>query len=371
MQPPGKLRLIATAVLAALLFSVFTLLVFSDASPDVSARAAALYSPDTGTFLYEKDASKRLPMASTTKIMTALVASETGTLSQRIKIPKEATGIEGSSLYLSEGEQLTLEELLYGLMLRSANDAATAIALALCGSISAFAEKMNEKAAALGLSDTHFDNPHGLDSESHYTTAKDLARLGAAALENETVRRIASTYKITIGEGESRRLIVNHNKLLHSYDGAIGLKTGFTKKCGRCLVGAAERDGVTLVSATLSAPDDWADHKKMLDFGFAFLTCYARLATGDFQKEIAVLGGKQSTVHVENGEAFSNVDRAGLSEVKMQIRMNPTVTAPVQKGDTLGQILFLRDGALLGTVPIRAVEDVAAIQGKKRGLWPF
>ncbi|MBR2324848.1 MAG: D-alanyl-D-alanine carboxypeptidase [Clostridia bacterium] len=367
----GKFRLIATAVLAAILFSVFTIFVFSDASPTVSARGAALFSPDTNTFLYEKNGDTRMPMASTTKIMTALLAAEIGDLSQRIKIPREATGIEGSSLYLCEGEVLSLEELLYGLMLRSANDAATAIALALCGSVSAFAEKMNEKAEALGLSDTHFDNPHGLDSENHFTTAKDLARLGAAAIENETVRRIASTYKITIGEGESRRLIVNHNKLLHSYEGSIGLKTGFTKKCGRCLVGAAERDGVTLVSTTLSAPDDWDDHKRMLDYGFSRLTCYARLAPEQFQKEIAVLGGKESTVTVKNSEGFSLVEEAGLAEVKMQVRLNPTAAAPISKGDVLGQILYLREGRLLGSVSLYAAEDIPALQKKKRGFWPF
>ena len=367
----GKFRLIATAVLAAMLFSIFTLFVFSDTSPEVSARGAALFSPDTDTFLYEKNGDARLPMASTTKIMTALVAAELGELSQKIKIPREATGIEGSSLYLCEGEILTLEELLYGLMLRSANDAATAIALALCGSVPAFADKMNEKAAALGLADTHFDNPHGLDSENHFTTAKDLARLGAAAIENETVRRIASTYKITVGEGESKRLIVNHNKLLHSYEGAIGLKTGFTKKCGRCLVGAAEREGVTLISTTLSAPDDWADHKKMLDYGFSRLTCYARLSPEQFQKQIAVLGGKKSTVTVKNGEGFSLVERAGLSEVQEKVCLNPTATAPIQKGDVLGQILYYRDGTLLGSVSLRATEDIPAIKKKKHGLWPF
>ena len=371
MQDQGKFRLIATLILTAILFSIFTLFVFSDASPTVSARGAALYSPDTDTFLYEKNADARLPMASTTKIMTALVAAEIGDLSKKIKIPAEATGIEGSSLYLREGEVLTLEELLYGLMLRSANDAATAIALSLCGSVSAFADKMNEKAIALGLSDTHFDNPHGLDSEGHFTTARDLARLGAAAIQNETVRLIASTYKITVGKGESARLIVNHNKLLRSYEGAIGLKTGFTKKCGRCLVGAAEKEGVTLVSATLSAPDDWSDHKKMLDYGFSMLTCYARLAAGDFEQQITVLGGKKSTVTVKNSEGISLVDRAGLSAVTERICLNPTATAPIKAGDVLGQILYLRDGRLLGSVSLRATEDIPALQKKKRGFLPF
>ncbi len=371
MRFHGKIRLIATLLLAAILFSVFTLFVFSEEHPTVSAKGAALYSPDTERFLFEKNGDVRYPMASTTKIMTALVAAEEGDLSQKIKIPAQATGIEGSSLYLREGETFTLEELLYGLMLRSANDAATAIALSISGSVAAFSEKMNEKARTLGLSNTHFENPHGLDAEEHYTTAKDLARLGAAALKNETVRRIAATYKITIGEGKSARLIVNHNKLLRSYEGAIGLKTGFTKKCGRCLVGAAERGGVTLVSTTLSAPDDWNDHTRMLDYGFAALRSYLNLAPGEFSRTITVLGGKSTTVTVKNEEGFSLVEQAGLSEVTTKTALNPIATAPIKKGDVLGQLLFFRDGELLGSVPLKAQTDVAALKEKRRRFFFF
>lgn len=371
MRFHGKIRLIATALLAAILFSVFTFFVFSEDSPKVSAKGAALYSPDTKSFIYEKNGDTRYPMASTTKIMTALVAAENSDLTKKIRIGADAVGIEGSSLYLREGECFSMEELLYGLMLRSANDAATAIALAVSGSIPAFAEKMNEKAEALGLKDTHFENPHGLDSENHYTTAKDLARLGAAAIENDTVRTIASTYKKIIGEGESARLIVNHNKLLRSYEGAIGLKTGFTKKCGRCLVGAAERDGITLVSTTLAAPDDWADHRQMLDYGFSALHAYVRLAPEGFNREISVLGGKSSTVPVTNTEGFTLVERAGLSDVTMRVYLNPFATAPIQKGDVLGTLIFTRNGELLGTLPLLAKTDVAAIESKRRRFFFF
>lgn len=371
MRFHGKIRLIATALLAAILFSVFTFFVFSEDSPKVSAKGAALYSPDTNSFLYEKNGDTRYPMASTTKIMTALVAAENADLNKKIRICSDAVGIEGSSLYLREGECFSMEELLYGLMLRSANDAAAAIALSVSGSIPAFAQKMNEKAGELGLTNTHFENPHGLDSENHYTTAKDLARLGAAAIQNETVRKIAATYKITIGKGESARLIVNHNKLLRSYDGAIGLKTGFTKKCGRCLVGAAQRDGITLVTTTLSAPDDWADHREMLDYGFSALHAYSNLAPGEFSREISVLGGKSSTVQVANKEGFSLVERAGLADVTMRVCLNPYATAPIQKGDVLGQLLFIRDGEVLGTVPLTAETAVGAIKEKRRRFFFF
>ena len=277
----------------------------------------------------------------------------------------------GNSMSLKVGENIPFQDLLKGLVVQNANDAALVLASVVGGNITSFVEKMNEKAAELGLSDTHFENPHGLDAEDHYTTAKDLARLGAAAIQNETVRKIASTYKITIGEGESARLIVNHNKLLRSYDGAIGLKTGFTKKCGRCLVGAAERDGVTLVTATLSAPDDWADHRRMLDFGFEALTAYARLLPEEFTREISVLGGEKSTVTVYNREGFSLVERAGLGEVTMRLSLNPTAAAPIAEGDVLGKILFLRDGEMLGSLDLVAKESISAAKQRRKKFFFF
>ena len=211
-------------------------------------------------------------MASTTKIMTALVAIESSPLDKNVMISDMAIGTEGSSLYLKKGEIMSMSDLLMGLMLRSANDAAAAIAYEISGSIEAFADKMNEKAASIGVTDTHFTNPHGLDDENHYTTAADLAIITAEALKNDTFLEIVSTEKCIIKnfDGEAR-LLTNHNKLLSLYDGAIGVKTGFTKKSGRCLVGAAERDGMRLIAVTINAPDDWNDHEALFDFGFSRL----------------------------------------------------------------------------------------------------
>ena len=208
----------------------------------VSAESAILIEAKTGTALYEKKADERLPMASTTKIMTALVALELAPPETVVTVPREAVGTEGSSVYLFEGEQLTLEQLLYALLLASANDAAVAIACGTAGSVEAFAGKMNEKAASLGLRNTHFVNPHGLDDPDHYTSARDLAVIARAALEVPLIRKAVSTQKITIPHNaeDGVRLLVNHNKLLRTYDGAIGVKTGFTKRSGRCLVSAAE-----------------------------------------------------------------------------------------------------------------------------------
>lgn len=264
-----KERIVIVSIFLILLFIFYATVVFSADGVSVSAKSAALYDPASKSFLYTKNADMQLPMASTTKIMTALVAIENADLDKSVSISDDAIGTEGSSLYLKRGETMTMKDLLMGLMLRSANDAAAAIAYEISGSIEAFAEKMNEKATQIGALNTNFTNPHGLDNPSHYTTAKDLAIITAEALSNKTFLNIVSTKKHIIknSDGEAR-LLTNHNKLLNLYDGAIGVKTGFTKKSGRCLVGAAERDGTRLISVTINAPDDWNDHKALFDYGF-------------------------------------------------------------------------------------------------------
>ncbi len=239
--------------------------------PDVSARCAVLYDANSKVFLYEKNADEKRGMASTTKIATALVVIESGRLDEVVTITDDMIGTEGSSLYLKAGERLSVKELLYGLMLRSANDASVALATYLYGSVDAFVEEMNALCLQIGLCDTHFENPHGLDGENHYTTARELALLSAYAEENGTFREVVSTKSIRIGEGENRRLLVNHNKMLSMYDGVCGIKTGFTKKCGRTLVTSIYRGTGHLICVTLNAPDDWSDHKKLLMYGESVL----------------------------------------------------------------------------------------------------
>ncbi len=238
------------------------------------AESALLYDANTDTVLFSQDSTKRLPMASTTKIMTAIVALEWGDPDEIVTIPKEAVGIEGSSCYLKEGEQFSLRSLLYALLLQSANDAATAIALHIAGSIEGFALLMNCKAAELGLADTHFDNPHGLDSETHYTTALDLARLADYCMENATFQKIWSTVTVQIPLSETekadhQRTLYNHNRLLRSYPPCIGGKTGYTMRCGRCLVSAAEQNGHRLIAVTLNCRHDWTDHVRLYEYGFS------------------------------------------------------------------------------------------------------
>ena len=235
--------------------------------PQVSAKSAALLDGTTGECLCEKNGDQRALIASSTKIMTGLLVCEAGDLDRTVTVPETAAGTEGSSMYLKSGETLTRRELLYGMMLHSGNDAALTLAISVSGSEAAFVRQMNRRACALNLTQTHFANPHGLDSGENYSTALDLVRLAQAALQNEQFRAVVSTKTITC----AGRTLTNHNKLLWRYDGCIGVKTGYTRHAGRILVSAAERGGRMLIAVTISDPDDWRDHVSLLDYGFAVL----------------------------------------------------------------------------------------------------
>ena len=229
----------------------------------VSATAAILLDADTGEVLYEKNADRRMLIASTTKILTALVALSAAPLQKEITVTADHM-VEGSSMYLKPGEKVTVEQLLYGLLLCSGNDAALALAEACCGSVEDFVAEMNRKAAQLGMEDSSFANPNGLDAENHYSTARDMGRLAAEAAKNHTFVRLCSTSQVSIGT----RTMTNHNRLLREVEGCIGMKTGYTKAAGRTLVTCAVRDGRTLVAVTLCDGNDWADHKALYTYGF-------------------------------------------------------------------------------------------------------
>ncbi len=326
----------------------------------VSAQSAVLIEAGGGTVLFAQNAEKPMAMASTTKIMTAVVCIESGSLDREITIPKEAVGIEGSSVYLCEGECLTLRQLLYALLLSSANDAATAIALAVSGSIAAFSDRMNETARRLGLAHTHFDNPHGLDSPTHYTTAKDLATLSSYAMSLPDFRAIVSTYKeqIPFCGTENGRLLVNHNRLLRSYPGAVGIKTGFTKKSGRCLVSAAERDGLLLIAVTLKAPNDWKDHAALLDYGFDNYVSVP-LSGGKTEMALPVISGQSDTVLCSvSGQAKAVLPQShGVISCRME--MKRFVYAPVEQGEAVGKILYYCENKKIGEEIIYTEQSVA------------
>ena len=325
----------------------------------ISAKSAVLYEPTNNEFLYVKNGDQRLPMASTTKIMTAIVASKSCDMNDTVIIGPESVGIEGSSAYLREGDEYTVMELLYALMLQSANDAAVTLAYYIAGDLDSFAEMMNQEAAALGLKNTHFTNPHGLYDDDHYTTAKDLAIIGAELMKNDILRQVVATHKKTFTYGDRCRTYINHNKLLTMYDGAIGIKTGYTKKSGRCLVGAAEQDGVVLISVTLDAPSDWHDHMALFDYGFESLERFQLCSEGDYKKQIPVLGGKTEYVSVSAKENRWIIKEKENNAINEQINVPHYLIAPIKKGDTVGSVVY-RVGDKIYTVDLIADEAVSS-----------
>ncbi len=326
----------------------------------LSAESAVCIDGDAGLVAFEKNAHKRMGMASTTKIMTSLVALENCDLEKSVAVSNHAIGVEGSSIYLKHGEKLTMKELLYALLLQSANDAATAIAYEIGGSIENFAQMMNDKANALGLKDTHFTNPHGLYDENHYTTAYELAIITKNALDNPTFKEIVSTKKtvIPLNNGEGKRVLVNHNKLLNSYDGCIGVKTGFTKRTGRCLVSAAEKNGTTMIAVTLNAPSDWNDHKIMLDYGFGKITTYHLAFPEQFSYKVAVVGGQEEYIYATNTGGLKYTCFCENANIKSELILQNFMFAPVYKGDIIGQVIFYNNNDEIGRIDLISQNEV-------------
>ena len=351
---------------ALFVFCLIAIFCFSCSAISVSAKSAYAIELDGNEVIFEKNADLKLGMASTTKIMTAIVAIENAPLDKVIKIPTEAIGIEGSSIYLQEGEELTIEQLLYALLLESANDAAVAIAVSVGGTVDNFVCMMNEKANSLCLENTHFTIPHGLDDDNHYTTAKELAVLAGYAINNPIFYDIVSTYKYVIPLGkDGSRVLVNHNRLLRTYDGAIGIKTGFTKKCGRCLVSCAEVDGVRRVAVTLNAPNDWNDHKEMLDLGFSTYENIKLADVGDYTITLDAINGNKSSFLCSNLENFNVTLKHGNNNISVSLEANRLVSAPVKQGDCVGKIVFRNNGEEIGSLKLYALERVKEIHYKK------
>ena len=272
-MPDLKRSLIIPFVLLLSLSYAFPHAYASNLAP--SAEAAILMEASQNKVIYEKNADAKLPMASTTKIMTAVTVLEFFTPETKMTVPADAVGTEGTSASLEAGEVYTLRDLLIALLLQSANDAAVAIAVNAAGSVDDFAVLMNRTANHMGLTNTNFKNPHGLPDGEHYTTARDLAMITSHALKNECIKEIVAMQKASIlSEGGKVRYFRNHNKMLSLYEGANGVKTGYTKASGRCLVSSAERDGVTLIAVTLNCPNDWREHTAMLDHGFSIFPAY-------------------------------------------------------------------------------------------------
>lgn len=312
-----------------------------------SARSAAVMDCVSGRLLLDKKSGEKSLIASTTKIMTALLICERCNVLDQMVIPKQAVGIEGSSMYLKEGERLTLQELLYGLMLSSGNDAAVALALYCSGSIEEFANLMNDKARSLGMTGSHFENPNGLDAKNHYSTAKDLAILAAYAMENPIFQKTVSTKTVTVGN----RVLRNHNKLLWLYPEADGVKTGYTKAAGRILVSSAVRDSRRLVAVTIHDPNDWADHAAMLDSGFDNFKLRRIVTVGDCVGQREIVGGDAAQVSVLAAENFV-YSVSGEEQPQLLLPGSGFLYAPAVEGADAGYAYVLLSGKAVGKIPV-------------------
>ena len=332
------------------------------------ASSAILMDVDSGRVLYEQNADARMRIASTTKILTALVAIEAGDLSRQVTVSRAAANTEGSSMYLREGEQLRLETLLYGLLLCSGNDAAAAIAEAVGGSQQGFAAQMNRRAGELGMTGSSFANPSGLDEENHYSTARDMARLACAAVKNETLMRIASTRSVTIGG----RTMYNHNKLLARVAGCVGLKTGYTQAAGRTLVSCAERNGQRLVAVTLRDGNDWADHEALLEYGFSAYPAQRGAVLGQPVTERSVTDGYPARVPLVAAESFAWPVGQG-EKLETRIELDGPLHAPLDAGTPVGQAVFTLNGREVGRVTLLCGGNVlprakSALEQLRQGL---
>lgn len=346
------------SVFVTVLTLVCTLSAFNVSALTTSAKAAVVINGHTGEIIYAQNSDARLPMASTTKIMTALLLAECNTPEKEIVTTKEMVTVEGSSMGLLVGDRVTYNDLLYGMLLASGNDAANTAAVCVGGSVNNFVRMMNERARKMGLVNTSFETPSGLDGENHYTTAYELALMAREALKNKDFERAASskTARLRYGNPPYDRTLTNHNKLLGDYEGVIGVKTGFTKKSGRCLVSAAERDGKYVIAVTLNDPNDWADHKNMLDFGFEKIRIF-EVVPSEFAA-VAVAGGTKSSVVVSTKGFKIGVSADGNTDVRLKIP--PVLFAPVLKGDTVGTAEYFIGDTCVYSCGIIATKTVAA-----------
>lgn len=326
----------------------------ADASdvPGVSAGSAVVMHSG-GEVVYEKNVDEPMLIASTTKLMTAIVAIENCSPDDIVEIGADSCGIEGSSMYLKPGQKISVEKLLLGLLLVSGNDAASALAVHTAGSIDAFAEKMNEKAAELGMENSHFVNPHGLNAEGHYSTARDMAKLMVYCMNNDVFADIISRRSFGVDD----MVYLNHNKLLYTMPGCIGGKTGYTMAAGRCLVSCAERNGTRFICVTLSAPDDWNDHQALYEWAFSEYSDRDMTSVASF--DVAVAGGTEESVKAVPAEKLSVFVRRD-KELTVTVTLPRFVIAPVTEGEKAGTAAVCCGDELLAQCPLIYEKNVEA-----------
>ncbi len=360
-----KRIVVATAVLIAVVCSFFGFFITKGESASALGSSSIVMELSTNRVLYGENINARLPMASTTKVMTALVIVENCRLDEVVTIPKQAVGVEGSSIYLREGEKLTVKELLYGLMLRSGNDAATALAIHAGKSIEGFVAMMNEKAQSLGLKNSHFCNPHGLHNDSHFTSAFDLGCISACAMRNATFAEIVGTKNITVGKEESVRFFHNKNKLLSGYNGATGVKTGFTKKAGRCFVGSSKRDCMSLVCVVLNCGPMFEESMRLMDNAYKQFEMIKVLDSLDILAEIPInFGAVPSAVCATNEDIYIPMKRDGSERCHIKVKTKNRLYAPVLKGDIMGDVEIFVNDCLLFSKNVYSIGDINRKKGE-------
>ena len=351
----------ATWVLLATIFLMPWVSV--EAAPlEVVGQGAVLVDGSSGQVLYEKNAHKKLYPASTTKMLTAIIALERGNLTDSVLIPPDASDVEGSAIGLRPGEKITLEDLLYALMLNSGNDSAVAIAVHIGGSVSGFVDLMNRKAAELGAVNSHFKNPNGLPDNDHYTTAYDLALITRYAMQNEEFKKIVCTMTRDIhrDDPEAQTFLLNHNKMLWDYKGAVGVKTGYTTLANQCLITAARREGRDLIAVVLGSEGTniWSDSKALLDFGFIQFEKVRFTEAGKYIDEVPVKYGDGNVV-LQTARAFSyDFPVGGADEAGQEVILKTPVYAPVDAGEKLGEMIFTDGGNEIGRVDLLAQKSV-------------
>ena len=346
--------------------AVFCIFAFSlnTKAISTSAKSAILINADTGEVIYSQNANEKLPMASTTKIMTALLLCEEGNMEKEITVTPEMVRVEGTSMGLLGGDKVSFRALLYGMLLASGNDAANVTAYALGGTVDGFVNMMNKKAKELGLNNTHFETPSGLDGDEHYTTAEDLAKLAKVCMDNPLFKEAASTKAITLEYGNPpyRRTLTNHNKLLKTFEGAVGVKTGFTKKAGRCLVSCAEREGKRVIAVTLKDPNDWEDHINLLNYGLEKVqTTHITPKITDYS--IPVISSETRNVEVKIEEySVSSLDTSGFS---YEVNLPRFLYAPVKEGEVIGSVVYYKNNTEIDRQDIKSPQSIEKITPQK------
>lgn len=358
MKRKALIKLISCLLTVALLIPMVTV---GASALDISASGYVLINADTLEILASKNAHKRMSMASTTKLMTALILAEQRTPFKNVVTTAEMVTVEGSSMGLKVGDTVSYYALMVGMMLPSGNDAANTAAISVAGSIEKFAVLMNKRAAEIGMVNTNFVTPSGLDDENHYSTAYDMALLAAAVLRNDTLRKIVASESVEVSFGSPpyNRRLYNHNKLLKTYEYCIGLKTGFTKKSGRCLVSAAEKEGRRVIAVTLNAPNDWSDHEKLLDFGLNN-TESVDLTYHFMDDTLPVVGSYAGRIRIAAEEFYCTCTEQSKNNITTKVYLQPFLYTPIKVGQKVGRVDYIYTGTVIHSSAVYSVAELEA-----------